>query len=286
MVLVYAFTQWSYVCLLSTRNVVFARLLAQIIKLGAQFSDHHIKSIRLDNAGEFTSQTVDDYCMALGIDIEYPVPHVHTQNGLAEAFIKRLQLIACTLLMKKQLPISAWGHVILHVASLVLLRPIANHQYSSIQLVFGHQPNISHLRVFGCAVYVPIAPPQRTKMGPQRILRIYVGFDSPSIIRYLEPLTGDMFTARFADCHFDETIFPSLGREKTIPEKRQELTWVVPTLSHFDPRNTHCENEAKMIVHLQGNANQMSDAFNDALKVTKSHILAANAPTRIDVPIG
>ncbi|KAM2860297.1 hypothetical protein COP2_025609 [Malus domestica] len=72
-------------------------------------------------------------------------------------------------------------------------------------------------------------------MGPQRRLGIYVGFDSPSIIRYLEPLTGDMFTSRFADCHFDETVFPSLGGEKTVPKEEQELTWVVPTLSHFDP---------------------------------------------------
>ena len=68
--------------------------------------------------------------MALGIDVEHPVPHVHTQNGLAEAFIKRLQLIARTLLMKTKLPVFACGHVILHAASLVRLRPIANHQYS------------------------------------------------------------------------------------------------------------------------------------------------------------
>ena len=146
--------------------------------------------------------------------------------------------------------------------------------------MFGHQPNVSHLRVFGCAVYVLIAPPQHTKM------RIYVGFDSPPIIRYLEPLTGDMFTARFADCHFDETVFLSLGGEKTVPKERKELTWVVPTLSHFNPRSTQCENKVKMIVHLQSIANQMPDAFNDAMKVTKSHIPAANAPARIDVPVG
>ncbi|KAM1281778.1 hypothetical protein ACFX2H_022210 [Malus domestica] len=30
----------------------------------------------------------------------------------------------------------------------------------------------------------------------------------------------------------------------------------------------------------------MPDAFNDAMKVTKSHILAANAPARTDVPVG
>ncbi|CAL9031314.1 unnamed protein product, partial [Prunus brigantina] len=107
MVLVDASTRWSHVCLLSTQNIAFARLLAQIIKVRAQFPDYPIKSIRLYNAGEFTSQTFDDYCMSLGIDIEHPVPHVHTQNGLAEALIKRLQLIARTLLMKTKLPISA-----------------------------------------------------------------------------------------------------------------------------------------------------------------------------------
>ena len=63
-------------------------------------------------------------------------------------------------------------------------------------------------------------PPQRTKIGPQRRLGIYVGFDSLSIIRYLEPLTGDVFRARFEDCHFNETVFPRLGGEKSIPEER------------------------------------------------------------------
>ena len=48
-------------------------------------------------------------------------------------------------------------------------------------------------------------------MGPQRILGIYVGFLSASIIHYLEPLTGNLFTAYFANCHFDESVFPPLG---------------------------------------------------------------------------
>ena len=65
-------------------------------------------------------------------------------------------------------------------------------------------------------LYVPIAPPQRTKMGPQRRLGIYIGYESPSIIKYLEPLTDNMFIARFADCHFGETVFPKLGGESKI----------------------------------------------------------------------
>ena len=106
MVLIDASTRWSHVCLLSTRNLAFAILLAQIIQLRAQFLDNPIKIIRLDNASEFTSQALNDYCTAIGITIEHPVAHVHTHNGLAESFIKRIQLIARPLLMRAKLPIS------------------------------------------------------------------------------------------------------------------------------------------------------------------------------------
>ena len=70
------------------------------------------------------------------------------------------------------------GHAIIHVVNLIRLRPIANQDLSPLQFVLGYQPNISHLYVFGCAIYVPLAPTHRTKLGPQRRLGIYVGFQS------------------------------------------------------------------------------------------------------------
>ena len=118
MVVIDASTRWSHVCLLATRNIAFYRLLAQIIKLRAQFPDYPIKSIRLDNDDEFTSQTFIDYYMSVEINIEHLVAHTHTQNGLAESIIKRLQLIARPLLMKTKLPTLA-GPRILECHSMV-----------------------------------------------------------------------------------------------------------------------------------------------------------------------
>jgi len=83
MVLIDVSTRWSHICLLSTQNQAFAKLLAQLIKLRAQFPDYPIKKIRLDNAGEFTSHAFNDYCISIGIEVEHLVTHVHTQNGLA-----------------------------------------------------------------------------------------------------------------------------------------------------------------------------------------------------------
>ena len=90
MVLIDASSRWSHVCLLSTRNVAFARFLTQIIRLRAQFFDYTIKKVRLDNAGKFMPQVFNDYCMSIGISVEQPVAHIHTQYNLAESLIKRL----------------------------------------------------------------------------------------------------------------------------------------------------------------------------------------------------
>ena len=92
MVFIDASTSWSHISLLSTHNTAFVKLIAQIIRLRAQFSDHSIKKICLDNARKFTSQAFDDYCMSIGILVEHQVAHLHTQNGLAESLIKRCSL--------------------------------------------------------------------------------------------------------------------------------------------------------------------------------------------------
>ena len=60
---------------------------------------------------------------------------------------------------------------------------------------------------FGCAICIPIVPPQRTKIGPQRRMKIYAGFECPLLIKYVKPMTVDLFNVRFAYCHFNETIF-------------------------------------------------------------------------------
>ena len=154
MVLVDASCRWSHVCLLSMRNVTFARLLAQIIKLRAQFPDYPIKGIRMDNAGEFTSKSFDTYCASLRIEVGHPVAYVHTQNGLAESLIKHIQIIARSLLLRTNLNDTTWGHAVLHVAALIKLRPTSSLLQSPFQMVIGYELDISHLRTFGCIVQV------------------------------------------------------------------------------------------------------------------------------------
>ncbi|XP_074373665.1 uncharacterized protein LOC141714014 [Apium graveolens] len=82
----------------------------------------------------------------------------------------------------------------------------------------------------------------------------------------LEPLTGDVFTARYADCHFDESIFPTLGGDKLLHKINPDLTWDTSGLNALDPRT-----------------NQY--VFSDSRHIVKSHIPAINAPARVEIPI-
>ena len=107
------------VSLLSTRNIAFAKILASLIRFRTHFPDHPIKTLRMDNAKEFRSQKFEDYCVATGMSLSYAVPYEHAQNGLAEAFIKKIQLISRPLLLHANLPSSFWSHAVLHAATLL-----------------------------------------------------------------------------------------------------------------------------------------------------------------------
>jgi hypothetical protein len=179
MVIICRSTRRSFIYLLSSKDLVMAQVVKFIIRMKVQYPENSIKSIRFDNAAEFVSATMKTFLAAQGIEHETCVDYAHSQNGSAEAHIKRVQQVARTLLMGCSLPASAWGHAVLHANDLLQYRPPGDMTESPLQLLNGEEPSIAHLRIFGCGVYVPIPPPKRTKLGPQRSLGVYLGVSVP-----------------------------------------------------------------------------------------------------------
>jgi hypothetical protein len=71
---------------------------AEVSLLTTRNTDNPVCFLRMDNALELKSQAFEDFCTATGIELTYSVPYEHAQNGLAEAFIKKIQLIVRPLL--------------------------------------------------------------------------------------------------------------------------------------------------------------------------------------------
>jgi hypothetical protein len=111
-----------------------------------------------------------------------------------------------------------------------------------------------------------------------------VGHHSPSIIKYLESLTRDLFTARYADCIFNKDHFSTLGGDYKYHSEYQEINWDDKSILSSDPRTKETELHVHKIISLQNVANNLPDAFTDYKCVTKSYNSMVNAPERVDVP--
>ncbi|GKA32060.1 disease resistance CC-NBS-LRR class family protein [Tanacetum coccineum] len=77
-------------------------------------------------------------------------------------------------------------------------------------------------------------------------------------------------------------IFPCLVEEIRKTHEK-DVSWNEPSLLYLDPHK-QSKTEVQKIMHLQEIANQLPDAFTDTKRVTKSHIPAANAPARVEIP--
>jgi hypothetical protein len=106
MILIDASTRWSHMFILSTLNHAFAKIMAQVMRLKANFPEYQIQTIQLDNVAEILSRAFNDYCMAQVIQVRHSILYVHTQNGLVESLIKRIKLIVRHLLHNYNFPIS------------------------------------------------------------------------------------------------------------------------------------------------------------------------------------
>ena len=104
-----------------------------------------------------------------------------------------------------------------------------------------------------------------------------------SIITYLDPMTCDCHMACFADCVFDEDLFPTLGGgNQPLDDKSREITWQATGIHVHDPHSA--ERKVQKIIDLHALANQLPDHFSDVKTVTKSHVPARNAPKRVEIP--
>jgi hypothetical protein len=101
---------------------------------------------------------------------------------------------------------------------------------------------------------------------------IYVGYQSPSILKYLESLTSDLFTARFADCIFNEDHFLALEGDNKFINNGREINWDDKSIISSDPRTKETELQVQKIIELQQIASNLSDAFTDYKGVTNGYI--------------
>ena len=116
----------------------------------------------------------------------------------------------------------------------------------------------------------PSSRPKTARTRPQRHEGICVGYDLPSIIRYLESATRNLFKARFANCKFLEHIFPTIPSTKTS----QTLDFgALETLTmNPNPPTSLTNTETSKLINLKALAEHVPDGFSTEERIIRSAI--------------
>ena len=71
----------------------------------------------------------------------------------------------------------------------------------------GKKPEVGHLRIFGCLVYIHVPKEKRTKMEPSRKNRIFVGYNETSkAYRIYIPHTRLIEVKKYVTFHEEEAF--------------------------------------------------------------------------------
>ena len=133
-----------------------------------------------DAGGEYKSEAFLNVLKDVGITVRQSAPHTPQQNGRAERFMHTVMDKAQATCLEACLPQSWWEFAVLHATHCYIRTPMSRLKWQTpFALLNNEIPDISHLRVFGCGVYVHIPESRCTnKLSPKSELMIYIGRQS------------------------------------------------------------------------------------------------------------
>jgi hypothetical protein len=143
---------------------------------------------RCDNGREYIA--MKPWLEEQGIECQMTAPHSPAQNGVAERQNRTLTELMRAMMGEKLLPQTLWSVTISHAAYIRNRSPTrALDEKTPMEAWTGNKPNLSHLREFGCDVWI-LDEGDRAKTQPKSNKFTFIGFVKGSkSIRYWNPRT-------------------------------------------------------------------------------------------------
>ena len=140
-------------------------------------SEFQLQTLRTDNGGEYLSTEFKEYLRAEGIRHELTIPKTPEQNGKAERMNRTLVESIRSMLIDANLPKKFWAECLMTVVYLRNRSPTkAVPNMTPFEAWYGHKPDVSHLRVFGCITYAHIERDDRSKLDSKARKCILLGY--------------------------------------------------------------------------------------------------------------
>jgi transposase InsO family protein len=169
----YSRKTWIY--FLKTKDEVFSKF-KEFKALIENLSERKIKILRSDNGGEYTSKEFVNFCKDVGIKRELTTPYNPQQNSVAERKNKTILEAVKTMIHDQDLPMCLWAETTM---ATVYVQNRLSHSALGLKTpeeMFTGKPEVSHLKIFGCPVFIHIPKEKRNKLDPSGKRGIFVGY--------------------------------------------------------------------------------------------------------------
>jgi hypothetical protein len=170
----YSLKTWVY--FLKSKYEVFEKF-KEFKALIENLSERKIKILRSDNGGEYTSKDFVNVCRDVRIKRELTTPYNPQQNGVVEGKNKTIMEAMKTMIHDQDLLMHLWAEA---TRTTVYVQSRLSHGVPGFktpeEMFFRKKPEVSHLKIFGCPVFVHILKEKRTKLDPSGKKGIFVGY--------------------------------------------------------------------------------------------------------------
>ncbi|CAN1145812.1 Retrovirus-related Pol polyprotein from transposon TNT 1-94, partial [Linum perenne] len=197
-----------------------------------------IQVLKTDNAHDYFNSALGSFL------IEHEIIHASScvntpqQNGIAERKNRHLLDVARASMFTHHVPKYLWGEAVLTATYLInkMLSRVLGFQ-TPRQVLLDAFPHISAYtsdlppKVFDCTVFIHVAPQQRSKLGPQSLKGVFIGYSANQKgYKCYVPHTKRVYNTRDVTFFESQSYFPadvSQGEHIQVPgvqEPQQQLT--------------------------------------------------------------
>ncbi|KAJ9553824.1 hypothetical protein OSB04_017869 [Centaurea solstitialis] len=189
------FSRVTWLYLMKNRSEVFTHFCTFVAEAKTQFGVS-VKTLRSDNAKEYTSETFRSFMLQQGIRHESSCVDTPSQNGVAERKNRHLLEVARALLFQMTVPKPFWADAIATACFLINRMPssVLHGEIPMSVLVPGQRLFPIEPKIFGCSCFVRDTRPHLSKLDPKSLKCVFLGYSrlqkgyrcfSPVLNRYI-----------------------------------------------------------------------------------------------------
>ena len=189
----------------------------QVFKTILRDTGRTISTLRTDRGGEFNSAAFNAYLSENHIRRELTTSYTPEQNVVAERANRTIMEGVRSSLYHSQLPLSFWAEAVVYIVYTLNRTCSRVHgDTTPFELYTGIKPSLSHLRPFGCPVFIHISTQLRKKLDAKSQKGIFLGyFEESKAYKIWDSEKKQIVTTR--DLVFDESALLQTPKSTEIP---------------------------------------------------------------------